>query len=245
MLSYSNMAQLYDELMEDVDYDKWYEYICDIIKEKNINPKNVLEMACGTGNLTEKLCESDFNVTCFDLSDEMLVVAYEKLKKYHNVNVLKQNMVNFNVKDRFELVLSICDSINYITDKEDLLNAFKRVHYHLKEDGLFIFDINSKYKLENVIAKNVFVNDYDNVFYTWESEHDEENSLVNFFLTFFLKEGDKYNRFDEMHTERVYEKQELIGILKEAGFSKIEVFEAFTFDEPRCDSMRLNFVVSK
>lgn len=245
MNSYSSMAQLYDELMNDVDYHKWYEYIDQILKKKELKPRNILEMACGTGNFTEILCNNDYNVTCFDLSDEMLVVAYEKLRKFNNVTILKQNMINFKINESFDMVLSICDSINYITKEQDLINTFDRVYRHLNDNGIFIFDINSKYKLENIIAKNIFVNDYEDVFYTWESEYENQNSIINFYLTFFVKEGDLYNRFDEVHTQRVYSTDEILAALYKAGFKKIEVFEAFTFDEPNSKSHRLNFIAHK
>ncbi|WDV47312.1 class I SAM-dependent methyltransferase [Clostridiaceae bacterium M8S5] len=245
MSSYSNMAQLYDKLMSDVDYHKWYEYIKEIQIRSNKKTKNILEMACGTGSLTEILCENDFSVTCFDLSEEMLVIAYEKLRKYKNVTILNQNMVNFNLNQKFDIIISICDSINYITSHKELVSTFKNVYKHMNEEGIFIFDINSRHKLENIIAKNVFINDYDDIYYTWESEHDKKGDTVNFYLTFFVKDEDLYERFDEVHTQKIYDISDIVNSLKEAGFNKIEVFEAFTFDKPKVDSQRFNFIARK
>lgn len=184
---YNDFAYIYDELIEDVDYEKWNSYIKEIFNRFNKNPKSLLEMACGTGNLSYYLAKDGYELTCFDLSDDMLAVAYNKLRKFNNVMLLKQNMVDFNIGKKFDGIISILDSINYITDESDLLNTFTRVRSHLKEDGLFIFDINSPYKLKEIIGNNIFIEDKEDVFYTWQNYFDEENNIAEFYLTFCRK----------------------------------------------------------
>lgn len=245
MKSYNEFARVYDELMNDIDYNKWFNYIEDIFKFNNKKPLNILEMACGTGNLTKFLCENRYDITCFDMSSEMLTIAYEKLRGYKNVKILNQDMTEFNLNKKFDVVISICDSINYITNDDDLTSVFNNVYNHLNDDGIFIFDINSYFKLSQVIGNNTFIHDEEDIFYTWQNYFDEDEKISEFYLTFFIKENENYSRIEEEHFERAYKIDEIIEKLNEAGFKNINYYNAFTFDEPNDKSERINFVVKK
>lgn len=243
---YDNFAYLYDELMNDFDYEAWFDYIKGIFRKYNRNPKDILEMACGTGSLSYYIGKEGYKLTCFDLSEEMLAIAYEKLKRLKNVKILRQNMTSFSINKKFDSVISICDSVNYILDKDDLLKTFKNVYEHLNKDGIFIFDINSFYKLKEVIGNNTFVEDREDIFYTWQNYFDEEKEICEFYLTFFTSDdGENFIRFDEKHLEKAYKTEEVVDLLKEAGFKTIEYFDAFTFNSPVKNSERINFVASK
>lgn len=246
MDSYGDFSYYYDMLMDDVDYKKWYLYIEEIFTTFNIKPNNILEMACGTGNLTYILCQNNYDVTGFDKSTEMLSIAYNKLFPFRNVKILNQDMINFNINYKYDCILSICDSINYIIDHENLIKVFQNVNKHLTSNGIFIFDINSHYKLSNIIGDNTFVEDREDIFYTWQNYFDREDKLACFLLTFFIRnENGLYRRFDEEHIERAYTLEEIIVLLKKAGFNKINYFESFTFEHPKDNSERINFVVQK
>ena len=243
---YSRFANIYDELMVDFDYEDWFGYIRDIFDKYNKNPINVLEMACGTGNLSYYLAKEGYKLTCFDLSSDMLSMAYDKLRKYKNVKIMNQNMIDFNLNQKFDSVIAICDSINYITEKEDLLKTFKNVWNHLEDEGVFIFDINSYYKLKSIIGDNTFVDDRESIFYTWQNHYDNITDICEFYLTFFISDdGENFERFDEEHREKAYRTEEIIELLKEVGFKNIDCFEAFTFEEPTDKSERINFVATK
>lgn len=242
---YDNFAYIYDDLMMDIDYKDWYLYIESVFNEFEKKPKNILEMACGTGNLSYHLANNGYDLTCFDLSSEMLSIAYNKLNKFKNVKLLNQNMISFDINKKFDAILSICDSINYIKDKEDLLLTFKNVRKHLDDNGIFIFDINSHYKLKNIIGNNTFVEDGEDIFYIWQNYFNEETNIAEFYLTFFVSDEDnKYIRFDEEHFERAYSIEEIKQLLKEASFKEIYCFDGFTFDKPSDKSERVNFVVT-
>lgn len=243
---YNKFAYLYDELMNDFDYELWFNYIEDIFDRYNKKPINVLEMACGTGNLSYYLAKKGYKLTCFDLSSDMLSKAYEKLNRFRNVKLLNQNMITFNLKQKYDSVISICDSINYIINKDDLLNTFKNVWNHLDEDGIFIFDINSYFKLSKIIGNNTFVEDRDDLFYTWQNYFDEEREIAEFYLTFFYSEdGENYVRFDEEHKEKAYKIETIIQLLNLSGFSKIHSFEGFSFNDVNDHTERINFVAFK
>ncbi|MTI49533.1 MAG: class I SAM-dependent methyltransferase [Firmicutes bacterium] len=245
MNAYNNFAKLYDTLMDNVDYNRWYKYIKEILNKYRYEPKTVLEMACGTGSLTKFLCEDDYDITCFDLSEEMLSVAYDKLRKYKNCEILNQDMTNFDLNKKYDLILCLCDSLNYITDREDLINTFNNVYNHLNEDGMFIFDINSYYKLNNIIANNTFVEDREEIYYIWDNFYDDENDQCEFYLTFFVKEAEKYLRFDENHIQKAYKTNEIIEVLKSSEFKNIDVYEGFTFNSINETSERINFIATK
>ncbi|MBU5439066.1 class I SAM-dependent methyltransferase [Tissierella sp. MSJ-40] len=243
---YNKFATLYDELMTDFDYENWFIYIKKILEKFNKNPHKVLEMACGTGNLSYYLAKEGYQLTCFDFSSDMLTIAYDKLYKFKNLKLLNQNMINFKINNVFDCIISICDSINYITDEKDLLDTFINVRNHLEEGGIFIFDINSYYKLKYIIGNNTFVEDREDVFYTWQNYFDEENNICEFYLTFFMNEdGENYIRFDEEHKERAYEINEVVELLTQAGFREIDFFEGFSFKKPYSKSERINFIAIK
>lgn len=242
---YNKFAQVYDELMNDFDYENWFNYIEEIFKKYNKKPREVLEMACGTGNLSYFFAEKNYKLKAFDISDEMLSKAYNKLKRYKNVKILKQNMVDFKFNQKFDGVVAICDSINYILEKGDLLATFKNVYDHLEEGGIFVFDINSFYKLKNILGNNIFIEDREDIFYSWENFYDEALNTCDFYLTFFLREGENYKRFDENHRERAYTSEKIIETLKIAGFKIVDFYDCFTFDEIKEDTERINFVAIK
>lgn len=245
MDSYNEFAKYYDILMEDVDYSLWFNYMEDIFNKYEISPNSILEMACGTGSLTKYLGEEGYSVTCFDLSEEMLSIAYNKLRKYPNIKVLNQDMTEFNLNKKYDAILCLCDSMNYITKDEDLVRVFKNAYSHLNDDGVFIFDINSYYKLKNIIGNNTFVEDKDDIYYVWENDFDEQQSTCEFYLTFFIKEDGSYRRFDEKHIQRAYRVEYIKKTLKDVGFTKVKEYEGFAFDLPNVNSERVNFVVKK
>jgi predicted TPR repeat methyltransferase len=229
--------------MDDFDYKAWAEYIKEILDGKNIQGKSILEMACGTGSLTAELLKMGYSVDAFDLSAEMLSVAASKLKKFKNYRLFNLNMSNFSMNKKYDVIVSACDSINYLLEDALVKDTFKRAYEHLNIGGVFIFDINSEYKLRKILGDNIFLEDREDVFYTWENHLDEDSGIVDFILTFFTTEdGITYQRFDEHHRERAYSSDMIMRMLREAGFDEIAEYEAFTFKEANDETQRINFV---
>lgn len=244
---YGDFACYYDRLMEDVDYGMWTSHIMDIINKYGIRHRDVLEMACGTGNIAVNIAKIGYDVTAFDLSEDMLTVASRKTSDGGvKVRFLCQDMREIHINQSFGIILCLCDSINYITDPSELLSVFKWVFDHLKKGGLFIFDINSSYKLRKIIGDNTFTYNEDDVAYIWDN-YVRDDGIVEFYLTFFVKEGELYRRFDELHEEKAYEIKDIEDLLKAAGFSEsgIHIDEAFKFKSPDPTCERINFTVMK
>lgn len=246
MGSYGEFSFLYDQLMDDFDYNKWGAYISEIIAKKGIHGKSILEMACGTGNLTKELLEIGYFVDGFDSSEEMLALAGNKLRKHKGLRLFNMDMRSFKMDRSYDAVIAACDSINYILDERDLETTFVNTYRHLKPGGVFVFDLNSEHKLKNVLGNNIFLEDREDIFYTWENQLDEETEIVDFILTFFVTEdGVNYKRFDEIHKERAYKTEDIKELLLKAGFQHIEAYEAFSFNNCSESSERINFVATK
>ena len=248
MDQYRDFAYIYDELMDDVNYDKWVEYVEDIIKSEGAQVQNILELACGTGNMTIPLTKKGYDIAGIDISAEMLEVAMEKAEKEGVQLVLLQQDIaelDFDVPN-LDCVLCACDGFNYITYDDDLENIFSTVYDHLKEDGIFIFDISSYYKLSKILGNNIYGENREDVAYMWQNYFDPEEDLVEMELAFFVKdENGKFDRFLETHQQRAYTEEDIKDKLKDAGFKGIKAYGDFKFEAPSKDSERIFFVGRK
>lgn len=241
---YNEFAFVYDKLISDVDYDAWADYYCRLFEKYALNPKLGLDLGCGTGSMTVKLSQRGFDMTGVDFSEEMLMVAREK-SAGQDILYLNQDMTEFELYGTVDFIVSSLDCINYITDKRELLKVFKLVNNYLDPGGLFIFDINTLYKLENILGNNTFVIEDDNVFCSWQNEFDKKKKLCSFYLTFFCKNGDAYRRFDEVHCERAYEIEEIKALIEKSGMRLLGVYDNLSFDVPRKNSERIFFAAQE
>lgn len=242
-MSYNEFARIYDELInEDIDYIQISNRILEICNEQGIKFDDYLDLACGTGNVTAKLANKFKDAIASDLSEDMLSEAKIKLKKEKvKCKLLCEDMTNFDINKEFNLITSVLDSSNYIIEDEDFYDYFMSVKNHLKEDGLFIFDINSYYKLSEVLGNNIYTYSEDKIFYSWENVF--EDDIVNMYLTFFVKKGDLYERFEEEHRERAYTETYIESLLDAVGFTLVAKYEGYTNNEVKDDSERIVYVV--
>lgn len=245
-MAYGEFANIYDELIyEDIDYDKVSEKIIDLCEKNNTEFEDYLDLACGTGNVAIKVAKYFKNTYAVDLSDDMLNIAFDKFKQNKiKAKVICQDMCELKLNHKFNVITSVLDSTNYITEDEDLNKYFENVYDHLKENGLFIFDINSYYKLSNVLGNNIYTYNSEDVFYTWENSFEQD--VLNMFLTFFVKqENGLYEKFEEEHFERAYEEKYIEQALKKCGFKFINKFAGYSSDTVDEESERILYVVTK
>jgi ubiquinone/menaquinone biosynthesis C-methylase UbiE len=235
--SYKDFSQIYDMLM-DVDYQRWTSFIM----KKTGGKRKVLEAACGTGNITGLLAENNYKVTAFDLSEDMLMRAYEKLGRSPMVSLLKLDMADFKIDDKFDAAICCCDGVNYLT-REDAGAFFERVYSHLNQGAVFIFDISTKYKYDKMFC-DTYVYDDGDVFYVWENDLSDDGR-VNIEINFFIKDQDKYIRITEEQTQYIHEIEEITGLLKEAGFENIEIFDDYNDEVYSENSLRAVFTAKK
>lgn len=241
-MSYMEFAEIYDRLMADIPYDNWV----DFIKKKIKSRKSILEAACGTGNITRLLAEDNYKITAFDLSKEMLVMAYGKLRKYSNVIVLNMNMVDFNIDRTFEAVICCCDGINYLMTDEEVTSFFSKAYKHLSHEGVFIFDYSTIHKLKNHLGNTTIVSEEDEIFLVWENTFDDEDQTCEMSLNFFVADNNGiYKRIEEYQKQKSYEIDIIVSMLIESGFSNIEVYDGYSDRPYESTSERAVFVCKK
>ena len=244
-MAYGEFAKIYDDLLnEDINYDNMVSRIIEICNEHNIECKDYLDVACGTGNVTVRLAKHFKDIYAVDLSEDMLREAFNKLKENRiKGKIICQDMTEMQLNRKFDLITSVLDSTNYITDEDDLKKYFSSVKEHLKDDGIFIFDVNSYYKLSQILGNNIYTYSEEDVFYTWENVF--EDDMVSMFLTFFVKQGELYERFEEEHFERAYREEELERALSNCGLEIINKFDGYSNNKVQACSERIVYVVKK
>jgi len=226
---YEGFASVYDQLMTNTPYDAWYALLKDKINKYKLPGKLIVDLACGTGGMTNRLAKDAYQCLGLDLSEEMLLIAQEKAYNSNlKVQYIQQDMSQMELFKKYDAFISFCDGFNYITDGETLKSIFLKIHDYLKADGLLIFDVSSDYKLQHVLGGQVFTETSKEASYIWENYFDEKTQLLEFDLTLFSKEGQYYKRYDEVHMQRAYSITQLKTYMIEAGFELLEVVDTNT-----------------
>lgn len=241
-----DFAHIYDELINpDIDYEKWAQYIYSTCANYGVKFDKYLDLACGTGNLTENMCTKFKDVWAVDISEDMLCEAEEKFRnKGFRARFICQDISKLNLNMKFNLITCCLDSTNYITSERDLKSYFSQVEELLEDEGLFVFDVNSYYKLTKILGNNTFDFDNDDVVYVWENSL--EDNIVSMYLMFFIKkEGNAYVRFDEEHQERAYTEEQLERYLDEAGLSVIKKVDCYEERNISNITERITYIVKK
>ncbi len=226
-MSYGRFAHVYDILMENVPYDHWVQLFEERMKSLHPDGAEVLDIACGTGEFSVRLAKRGYAVTGVDLSEEMLVVAKEKSENMKlSIPFYLQDMTELEMGKQYDGIVIFCDSLNYLQEEEDVKNTFRKVFEHLKEGGLFMFDVHSVHKVTDVFAGQTFADPYEEVSYIWNSYEGDEAFSVEHELSFFVKDPETglYERFEEDHYQRTYPVETYRKWLEEAGFRIQEVF---------------------
>ena len=244
MSSYDTLAQCYDSLTVDVDYEGWADYIESVFSSLPKKVNTVLELACGTGSLACILSQRGYDVIGVDKSEEMLAEAYNKaLKLDKNCPLfLEQAMEELDLYGTVDAAICCLDSINYLTDRDSLMEAFNRVHTFLEPGGLFLFDINSPEKFAAMDGE-IYMDETDDVCCIWRV--DVDNWLCTYCMDIFRLKGKLWERTTEIHEERVYSKDEISEMLIKAGFVNIRIFGDRTLEPPEDGELRLFFAARK
>jgi ubiquinone/menaquinone biosynthesis C-methylase UbiE len=245
MEAYKEFAQIYDSLVNsDIDYKKWGNKILELCGQYNIQRDSYLDLACGTGNITAVVAPYFKNCYGIDMSNDMLLEADEKLRKLRlKTNLVCQDMRSLNLNRKFDLITCCLDSLNYILSFDDLQSIFRSVHMHLNDGGLLIFDMNSYYKLSEIIGDNTFIHNSEDIVYIWENNF--ENEISNMYLTFFVKDGDHYTRFEEEHQERAYKDKEIEDLLESCSFVIKNKMDNYLSEKTNNETERIVYIVKK
>ncbi len=245
MEAYTSFAQVYDLFMDNVPYEEWCEYIKSLLKEYKIENGLVLDLGCGTGKLTRLLEDAGYDMIGIDYSGEMLEIAREHQEEGSNILYLLQDMREFELYGTVRAVVSVCDSMNYITEEEDLLQVFRLVNNYLDPKGLFIFDLNTVYKYKELLGETTISENREEGSFIWDNYYEEEEQINEYDLTLFIKEKDNlYRKYEETHFQKAYTLEKVKELLEKAGMEFVAAYDAFTRDAVKEDSERI-YVIAK
>ncbi|MCR5677625.1 MAG: class I SAM-dependent methyltransferase [Agathobacter sp.] len=241
MEAYTDFAKVYDTFMDNIPYEEWANRICELLSEYQIEKGLVLDLCCGTGKMTRLLRDHGYDMIGIDLSYEMLQVAMEQDSQ--DILYLNQDACEFELYGTVQAIVSCCDSLNYITEPKDLQQIFALANNYLEARGLFIFDMNTPYKYEKMLAQETFAENREDCAFIWDNYFDEETRMNAYELTLFLEQEDgMFARHSEEHYERAYSLQEVRALLEGAGMEFVAAFDGYTRGVLREESERMLIV---
>ena len=265
MEAYTDFAMVYDTFMDETPYEQWCEFLMELFRKygaqkDDTRQKNsavmdnlrqerntVLDLGCGTGTLTELLARHGYDMIGIDLSEEMLRIAVDKREKSGlDILYLCQDMRELELYGTVGAVVSVCDSVNYLLEEDDVVQTFRLVNNYLYPEGLFIFDFNTIYKYAEVIGDATIAEDREECSFIWENTYYEEERINEDDPSIFVREeGDRYRKFQETHLQRGYSLKEMRGMVKAAGLLFVDAIDADTHGEPGQESERIYIVARK
>lgn len=242
MEAYTGFAEVYDIFMDNVPYEEWTEYLCGLLGEYGIRDGLVLELGCGTGNLTARLAEKGYDMIGIDAAPEMLETAMDKKReKGYDILYLLQDMREFELYGTVRAVVSACDSINYITEPDELEQVFCLVNNYLDPSGIFVFDFNTEYKYRELLGNQTIAEDREESSFIWDNYYDEEERINEYELTLFIREEDgRYRKYQEAHFQRAYTLKEIRELIEKSGMEFIAAYDAYTKNPPHGKSERIS-----
>jgi SAM-dependent methyltransferase len=244
MSQYEDFAYIYDELMSDVEYEKWTEFMKDHFNQNDKKIEMIAELGCGTGTMTTALAHAGYEMIGIDLSEHMLMVAREKASEEHvDILFLQQDMTKFELFGTVDAIIATCDSLNYVNE-EELLKVFKLVENYLNQGGLFIFDLNTEYKFKEIYHNQTFSEIGEDFAYIWENHYNEKTKTNEYGITFFVEdESEQYTRFDEDHTEHVHSNEKVKELLKKAKLTFVDTFDDYSDKPHHNQTERITYIV--
>lgn len=258
MDAYTGFAGVYDKFMDNIPYEQWESYVTGLLKDYGVNDGLVLELGCGTGNLTRLLSRRGYDMIAIDNSEEMLMIARDKaMDETMDILYLLQDMRSFELYGTVRAVVSICDSMNYITRPEELCQVFRLVNNYLDPGGVFIFDMNAIHKYKDLIGNRTIAENREDCSFIWDNYYYEDEQINEYELSIFVRdaweddqkaeadnegEGEPFIRYRETHYQRGYSLEEVKALLLEAGMSFVAAYDAFTKAPVRDDSERMYII---
>ena len=246
MDAYTSFARVYDTFMDNVPYHDWANYLQDLLREYDIWDGLILDLGCGTGSMAEELAKRGYDMIGVDNAEDMLEIAMEKrMESGYDILYLLQDMREFELYGTVRGIVSVCDSVNYITEEEDLLEVFRLVNNYLDPMGVFIFDFNTEYKYREILGERTIAEEREECSFIWENYYDDEDKINEYVLTLFLQEEedeDLYRKYQEQHFQKAYTLETIQRLLRRAGLVFEAAYDAYTKDSVNEKSERITVV---
>ena len=243
---YEKFAYAYDRMMANVDYVRWTNYIDAIFRQYKFLPSKILDLACGTGALTTLLATHGYEMCGVDRAEGMLTVARQKAEQQElEVQFSQGDMFSFNLNQRFDAVVCTYDSINYARNEEELTDVFRSVSEHLEPSGLFIFDVTTERNITQHFHSQTFAENTEDYSYIWKNIYSYHDKTCHTALTFFIRNGEFFQRFEEVHVQKMFEVSTVKKLLDNTGYKMLSAYDMFTFNRWNRHSDRINFTARK
>jgi len=240
--SFTRIAPYYDQLMSQVDYGAWCNYITELFAQARRPVVEVMDLACGTGNLTRELLARGYRVKGLDSSPQMLEVAREKLP---GTEFFQGDFLSWGLDEDFDAIACIFDSLNNILVDEEMVMALREASEHLRPGGILVFDLNTVYGLKHYWNDNVKVHEGEGLFSVWQTRFIKPD-ISELRISLFAEEGGAWKRIDELHVERGYTASMALKFLRKAsGFSQARAFHHMTSLPPGRKTGRITFIAIK
>ena len=245
MEAYTGFASVYDLFMDNIPYKDWCAYVIGLLKEHGISDGLLLDLGCGTGKLTRLLAAEGYDMIGVDISEELLEIALEhEMEDPKQILYLQQDMREFELYGTVRAIVSICDSMNYLEDYEDLVQVLRLANNYLDPKGIFIFDMNTVYKYREQLGEQTIAENREESSFIWENYFDEGEMVNEYDLTLFIRDEDgRYSKYEETHYQKAFEISAVLKAVKEAGMELVAVYDAFTREPVKENSDRVYFVV--
>lgn len=231
MEAYTSFAEVYDMFMDNIPYEEWCAYLTGLLKEYGIKDGLILDLGCGTGSMTELLAAEGYDMIGVDNSADMLEIALEKRSRSgRDILYLQQDMREFELYGTVRGVICICDSLNYLLEKQDIVETFRLVNNYLDPGGIFIFDVNTEYKYRELLGDRTFAENREDGSFIWDNYYDEESRINEYDLALFIpvsegQEGRLYRKYEETHFQRAYSLEEIKQALAESGMEFLACYD--------------------
>lgn len=251
MENYTVFADIYDEFMDNIPYEKWASYVCSILQENGVHDCTIAELGCGTGTITRLLAGCGYDMIGIDISGDMLTRAREieyGQETARGILYLLQDMREFELAYQVQGIVSLCDSMNYMRDAGELGQVLHRVCDNLTDGGIFIFDMKTEHLYRDVMGNAASVDEREDAVLIWDNEYDDNTRDNTYYITMFLQTADTeglYERYDERHVQHAFSIDEVSGLVRENGMELLNVYNEGTVQQPDDMSERVYFVCKK
>lgn len=244
-MMYAGFANVYDHMMEHIPYEEWFGKLKQYLVEKGLQSGRICELGCGTGIMTEKFARAGYQMIGLDKSVDMLSLAKQKQEETgSDILYLNQDMKELELDKPVDAFISVCDSMNYLLQEDEMTELFSQVKKYLNPGGYFVFDLKTVYCYRNVIGNQTWVEQDEEVSYIWENFFYEDQDINEYMLTIFRRQPDTelYERIEEAHYQRAYSLEQLETLLAEAGLTLVDSFDEDMENPIRENSERIYLI---